>query len=222
MFKKLLNSRSVFSALALAIWTGSATAGVIDFRHSSVEAIDGASSMTLSDDGRTVTLMTASGVFNRTGASFGINAPGAGDAASAIDGGRGIEALTASFDGRVGSLLVQVSGFGRGDRGRIRAGSLFWDLNSTGTYALDGLTLAVGELLEVAYLAGNGFSLDRFTFRPLPLAVPTPPPGAPPVNPPGTPPTGTGAPHVAAPQTLPLLTLALFMLAARRRGWFSV
>lgn len=45
----------------------------------------------------------------------------------------------------------------------MTAGLTAWTLTSTSTKALNDAFLGAGEVLIIAYTAGNGFSLDSFT-----------------------------------------------------------
>ena len=72
-----------------------------------VEAVDEASSFSLTVDGITATLTANIGVLNTTTVSgFGVNAPGTGDETSQIDNILGVESVSIAFN--VGVRLDQI------------------------------------------------------------------------------------------------------------------
>ena len=143
-----------------------------------VEAVDEASSFSLTVDGITATLTANIGVLNTTAISgFGVNAPGTGDETSQIDNILGVESVSIVFDVAVRLDQIVLSLFTGGATGDLA--SLTIDgfgaitLNPTAP-ALDvydftnNNTVPVGQSIILAYQAGNGFSFDSFSVTAIP------------------------------------------------------
>jgi hypothetical protein len=143
-----------------------------------VEAVDEASSFSLTIDGITATLTANIGVLNTTAVSgFGVNAPGTGDETSQIDNALGVESVSIVFDVSVRLDQIVLSLFTGGATGDLA--SLTIDgfgpitLNPTAP-ALDvynfinNNTVPVGQSIVLAYQAGNGFSFDSFSVTAIP------------------------------------------------------
>lgn len=138
-----------------------------------VEAVDEASSLSLTVDGITVTLTANIGVLNTTATSgFGVNAPGTGDETSQIDNVLGVESVSFVFDVPVRLDQIVLSLFTGGATGDLALltidGFAPLTLNPTAP-ALDvynfasNNTVPAGQSIVLAYQAGNGFSFDSFS-----------------------------------------------------------
>ena len=160
----------------LAIAPTVAFAGPItfDLRALSVESVDEVGSFTLASGDLMATISASptslvgqNPVLNRTASSFGVNVDGttcgSTEDSALIDGGCGAESIAVAFNTNVLLNSLFVSSFGSQDSALVTAGLTAWTLASTGTKSLNGAFLGAGELLIIAYTAGNGFSLDSFT-----------------------------------------------------------
>jgi len=145
-----------------------------NFRDLSIEALDEQPVLNLIRDGITLSASTASGVFNRTNAGFGVNATGAGDDTDALDGNSGVsESIDFLFDTDVILNSFTVSGLGSQDIGQYLYNSLApVEFTLTGLQSLGDVLLPIGNVLSIHYVAGNGFSLDQMTVSP--FTVPEP------------------------------------------------
>jgi len=137
-----------------------------------VEAVDEASSFSLTADGITATLTANIGVLNTTAVSgFGVNAPGTGDETSQIDNILGVESVSIVFNVGVRLDQIVLSLFTGGATGDVASltidGFAPLTLNPTAP-ALDvydfasNNTVPAGQSVVLAYQAGNGFSFDSF------------------------------------------------------------
>jgi hypothetical protein len=169
----------------LAIAPAVAFAGPItfDLRALSVESVDDVGSFTLASGDLMATISASPTslvgrnlLLNRTASSFGVNVDettcDSTEDSALIDGGCGAESIAIAFNTNVLLNSLFVSSFGSQDSALVTAGLTAWTLASTGTKSLNSAFLGAGELLIIAYTAGNGFSLDSFTAT----ATPTPEP----------------------------------------------
>jgi len=169
----------------LAIAPTVAFAGPItfDLRALSVESVDDVGSFTLASGDLMATISASPTslvgrnlLLNRTASSFGVNVDettcDSTEDSALIDGGCGAESIAIAFNTNVLLNSLFVSSFGSQDSALVTAGLTAWTLASTGTKSLNSAFLGAGELLIIAYTAGNGFSLDSFTAT----ATPTPEP----------------------------------------------
>lgn len=138
-----------------------------------VEAVDEASSFSLTVDGIVATLTANIGVLNTTAVSgFGVNAPGSGDQSSQIDNAEGTESVSIVFNVPVKLdqiLLSLFTGGATGDLATLKiAGFPSQTLIPTAP-ALDvydftnNNIVPVGQSIVLTYQAGNGFSFDSFS-----------------------------------------------------------
>ncbi len=143
-----------------------------------VEAVDEASSFSLTVDGITATLTANIGILNTTAASgFGVNAPGTGDETSLIDNLLGLESVSIIFNVpvRLDQIVLSLfTGATTGDLALLTIdGFGAITLNPTAP-ALDvynfisNNTVPVGQSINLAYQAGNGFSFDSFSVTVIP------------------------------------------------------
>ena len=146
----------------------------------------------ITSDGITITLTASAnngGVFNlsNAGDDFGINAEATGDITSAFDGGSsdGAEIMTFSFTSSLPATIEFVSvdfdRIGSTDEARLAfAGGSIFDIDdgavsSSDEFILDSQeTLTQGQSISLAYVAGNGFGLERITLHVKATAVPEP------------------------------------------------
>jgi hypothetical protein len=158
-----------------------------DLRDSSIELIDEVNSFDLTEDGLTATLAALPEtyyshdvVLNQTTSAFGINVVGTscGDSedSTRLDGGCTGESIDISFSEDVYLNSLKVSSFSLLglDTGlvTIDGALLALPILSTGVLSLGNVFLAAGSSLNVAYLTGNGFSLDNFTVTRASVAEP--------------------------------------------------
>jgi len=173
--------KNALLALVLLVLPAVASAGPLTFnlRDPSIEAIDEVNSFSLNLGGLTATLWASpttyygsNVVLNQTSTSFGVNVDGttcggAEDSAT-IDGGCINEAIKIVFDSDVIVNSLSVSNFGTTAAGIKDAGvatlaAVTYYINNTGFQSLGDTFLLAGSALTVAYVGGNGFSLDSFT-----------------------------------------------------------
>ena len=159
--------------LAIAPTVAFARPIAFDLRALSVESVDEVGSFTLASGNLMATISASPTslvgqnlVLNRTASSFGVNVDGTtcGTEDSAlIDGGCGAESIAIAFNTNVHpeqsrGIQLRVTGQRSCDsRPNCVKASVY------GTKSLNGAFLGAGELLIIAYTAGNGFSLDSFT-----------------------------------------------------------
>lgn len=139
-----------------------------DLRDSSIDALEGGDSFSISLGGISATLTAKveanTGVLNRTTTGFGVNAAGSGDATAQIDGDNGRESVSMVFDVDVLFSSIKVSGFGSSDRGSISIAAnpaVTIDASGVHSFASDNIVTA-GQSVVLSFLSGNGFSFDSF------------------------------------------------------------
>lgn len=160
-------TKTIVSVLGVSTLLTMNVSGVqFDLRDSSVEALDGSDSFSLSAGAITATLSAVvvggTGVFNRTSTGFGINASGSGDDTDGIDGDNGVESVSITFDFDILLNSISASGFSSSDEGRlVIAGFGPRTIDSSGTFSFitDNIVTA-GQSVVLSFSLGNGFSFD--------------------------------------------------------------
>jgi len=169
--------RTIRPAACLLLLSGAVAQAApitFDLRAPSIEAIDEVNSFSLSLGGVTATLTAQPLVFdghplllNQTASAFGVNVfdttCGGAEDSDELDNGCVGESIQIVFDTNVFLNSLRVSSFGASDQGLATIGASLFAINSTGDHALGNTFLAAGDPWTIAYIAGNGFSFDRFT-----------------------------------------------------------
>jgi hypothetical protein len=142
-----------------------------------VEAVDEASSFSLTQDGITASLTANIGVLNATMGGFGVNHPTAGDPTDLVDAFFGDhETVTVTFNQAVTLDQVVLSLFtpSGGELASLTidgfpALTLVPMTAATDVYNFSANnTVLVGQSIVLAHVAGNGFSFDSFTISAVP------------------------------------------------------
>ncbi len=164
----------LFGLLALPL---PAAAAIFDLRttdpypEGTIADLEGPS-FSITVDGISATLTAIPGVLNQTASGFGVNAPGGGDNAGRIDGGEGIETVVVSFSEAVVLESIELSSFSVGEEGSLVIAGGAPIAVTTGNPDLgSGQPIPAGQSFLLGYVAGNGFSFDRFEVSP---AAPVP------------------------------------------------
>jgi hypothetical protein len=145
--------------------------------NAAVELVDEAPSLPLTIGDITATLTANIGELNTTMGGFGVNHPLSGDTTDEIDGINASEAISIVFNVPVRLDQIVLSNFTGGTTGDSASLTIdgFGVLTLTPTPpALDvytfltNNTVLVGQVINLAWQAGNGFSFDSFSVTQVP------------------------------------------------------